>query len=349
MTYSEFVKEKYHLVKHLPQKERFVQLGKMWRESGMAKPAGMAKGMAKPARGKKAVKGGGISDYLALAPRVLVHGAKTVGDVERIGSKALDDLKQALSQGYGAVKGDVDKALDQPLFAGALHMKPKRGRAKKTVHGAGIFSDVLDSIGLGLPMEKGGRLKMSSIPPSVPVDRTYSPGTAPFQYLTPHEREVMGVRMAPQHYRQMPGMASGTMRAGALPVKGAGIFSDALGMIGLGMDMKKPKRGRAKKAVHGAGFLSDALGSIGLGLPHRMRDKKIGSKMTKAQKDKIHAHVAKVHGAGFADMFLKGLISPFSAVSKLAEHIPVLGEAVGKVADIIPSAVTGLTGVTPLV
>jgi hypothetical protein len=132
---------------------------------------------------------------------------------------------------------------------------------------------------------------------------------------------------------------------------GAGIFSDVLGSIGLGLDMPKKKGGRKPKAAqpHGAGFLSDALGAIGLGLPMRMRDKKLGTKFTKAQRDKLHAHVAKAKGAGFANMFLKGLISPFSAVSKLAEHIPVLGKAVGSVANILPAAVTGLTGVQPLV
>jgi hypothetical protein len=246
---------------------------------------------------------------------------------------------------------------------------PMKKRGRKAVHGAGFLSDALGMVGLGLPMEKGG--KMRAVPPSVPVDRTYSAGTAPFQQLTPHERQVMGVRLPQQHYQQGPGMVSSTVRGAGLlstplgmfglgldmkkrgrkapakAVHGAGFLSDALGSIGLGLDTKK----RGRKAVHGAGFLSDALGMVGLGLPHRMRDKKLGSKLTKQQKDKIHAHVAKVHGGGFADMFLKGLITPLSAVKKLTDIVPIpgLSQIAGGIAGAIPDAVTKLTGITPLI
>jgi hypothetical protein len=41
--YTEFVKANYHKVKHLPQKQRFAELGKMWKKSkgGVLSGAGM--------------------------------------------------------------------------------------------------------------------------------------------------------------------------------------------------------------------------------------------------------------------------------------------------------------------
>jgi hypothetical protein len=66
---------------------------------------------------------------------------------------------------------------------------------------------------------------------------------------------------------------------------GSGFLSSALDSIGLGMDMKKARKPRAKKAKggemqmpdeSGAGFLSSALGAFGLGLdmPKKRASKK---------------------------------------------------------------------------
>ena len=40
--YTDFVKANYHKVKHLPQKQRFAELGKMWRQHSGGKGGKMA-------------------------------------------------------------------------------------------------------------------------------------------------------------------------------------------------------------------------------------------------------------------------------------------------------------------
>ena len=102
--------------------------------------------------------------------------------------------------------------------------------------------------------------------------------------------------------------------------------------------------GSAKKAI--------ALGQQAREQYAKMTGKKEkGGKMFIPKKHikALHSYASKAHGKGFADMFIKGLITPFSAVSKLAEHIPVLGKAVGKVGMAIPNVVSNLTGIQPLI
>jgi hypothetical protein len=91
------------------------------------------------------------------------------------------------------------------------------------------------------------------------------------------------------------------------------------------------------------------LSMVGLGLPMRFKDQSIHKKLSMARAKKLHAHIAKTHGAGFADSFLKGLITPFSVVGKLASVIPGVGQVLGPVGQLLPSAVTALTGVKPLI
>lgn len=114
-----------------------------------------------------------------------------------------------------------------------------------------------------------------------------------------------------------------------------------------------------KKAINKV--MEDPIGSakqaISLGQQAREQYAKMTGKSEKGGKmfipkkhQKIlYSHAKKAHGKGFADMFLKGLITPFSVVSKIAQAVPVLGDAVGKVGMALPNVVTSLTGVKPLI
>jgi hypothetical protein len=105
----------------------------------------------------------------------------------------------------------------------------------------------------------------------------------------------------------------------------------------------------AQAPAEGGSLLSGMLSMVGLGLPMRFKDQSIHKKLSMARAKKLHAHIAKTHGAGFADSFLKGLITPFSVVGKLASVIPGVGQVLGPVGQLLPSAVTALTGVKPLI
>lgn len=63
----------------------------------------------------------------------------------------------------------------------------------------------------------------------------------------------------------------------------------------------------------------------------------------------LHKFAKQTHGAGFADSFLKGLITPLSVLGKVASFIPGVGQVIGPIGMAIPSVVTALTGVKPLI
>lgn len=208
--------------------------------------------------------------------------------------------------------------------------------------------------------------------------------TAPFAPINPHEEQVLARRARSQGQSyQGVGMAlsTPTMRTGgdtrvglargggfpnllkyvALPLKEMTRGAHAIGDVkqtlenawsGFKDDFKDATGGKLKKVrkakTHGSGFISDALGAIGLGLPLKFKDGPI-HKLTAPRARKLHKHVTKAFGGSFADSFIRGLISPFSAVAKLASYIPVLGKAVGPIANILPNAVTALTGIKPLI
>jgi hypothetical protein len=97
-----------------------------------------------------------------------------------------------------------------------------------------------------------------------------------------------GMKMKKDMKKEKAGILTGAGMSGAgmsEDESGAGFLSSALDSIGLGMDMKKARKPRAKKAhggamampdESGAGFLSSALGAFGLGLdmPKKRASKK---------------------------------------------------------------------------
>lgn len=121
--YTEFVKQHYSKVKHLPHKERFKALAKMWAEH---KAGGHAKG------------GGFLSNIADMVGLGMDMPKKR-------GRKAKGGVLSAGGLNTGAV-----------VSAGALPMK--RGRKAKggvmsagaldDTHGAGFLSGVLGSLGL---------------------------------------------------------------------------------------------------------------------------------------------------------------------------------------------------------
>jgi hypothetical protein len=170
-------------------------------------------------------------------------------------------------------------------------------------------------LGMGLPEKKvrtkrvlGGAL----VPPSVPVDRVATAGTGvPMSILSPNERQVMGARLAQEKpFKQGPGMlmSSNTMRTGNASkygtgsglAQGGGIFPFS-SFFGSGLSLK------------------EMLAQRGIKMPTGMRDKKAGSKISKAQYEKLKAHLnkRKDKGGNFWDSFKEGFMLPFQAIGSV--------------------------------
>jgi hypothetical protein len=62
-----------------------------------------------------------------------------------------------------------------------------------------------------------------------------------------------------------------------------------------------------------------------------------------------HPELSREKAGSLADSFIRGIITPFSAVGKLASFIPGVGKVLGPVGSLLPNAVTALTGVKPLI
>jgi len=182
--YQEFVK------KHRKAGVSMSDVAKMWRESGMAKPKPTDKPKRKPAAKPK---GGGLGDLLSFASPVagLVGSLFGGGGDDEAEKQAKQAERDELLRQYNVIHKTQygTKGLHYDVGGGALKMK--RGKGKKRV--------------------------AIALPPSVPVDRTFSYGTAPFPHtLNPHEREVFGARMfdSGQGYQGVGMAASNTMRTG---------------------------------------------------------------------------------------------------------------------------------------
>lgn len=98
--YTDFVKANYHKVKHLPQKQRFAELGKMWRQR--------TKGGVMSGAGMDDAHGGGILSSALGAFGLGLHEkkkrkAKAKGGV--MSGAGLDDAHGAgfLSSALGAI------------------------------------------------------------------------------------------------------------------------------------------------------------------------------------------------------------------------------------------------------
>jgi len=140
--------------------------------------------------------------------------------------------------------------------------------------------------------------------------------------------------------------------------EGAGIFSDILGGIGLGMPAKK--RGRKPKGkgivggdAEGAGIFSGLLGSIGLGMPEAVKAKHY-KKMCSLEK-KMHSkgklspkehHKLKVyhtlHGQGFFDSLWSGIRKGVGAVTSI---VPKAINTIGSIAQVVPEIAKVVPGV----
>ncbi len=332
--FAQFVKAHYDSVRHLPAKERLAELGKMYKGGKGAQPAVHAK------KGKKKVEGAGFI------------------------SSALDSIGLGLPVEKKGVEGAgfISSALDSIGLGLPVEKKARKQRQKK-VKGAGFLSDIAGAVGLGLPMEGGsiydilgprelygGQLQnLSMVPPSVAVDRAGSRRGMTGAFSNPHVLEVEKERKynrkeARDAILEQPDYLEARnrgMMVGGRHMTLPGLRELAERNTRQGLDVPAP--------VEGGGLLSGMLGMVGLGLPIKFKDQSIHKKLSMARAKKLHAHIAKTHGAGFADSFLKGLITPFSVVGKLASKIPVLGQAVGPIANLLPNAVTSLTGVQPLV
>jgi len=218
---------------------------------------------------------------------------------------------QYVKANYDAVRHLPSK---QRMKALSVMYKGENKSKGGVLSGAGFLSNALDSIGLGLDEKpkrktKGGvlsgaglnQLGASSsqrapkatggygyVPPSVPVDIQYAPGTAPFPSLSSQTRQALGLRLnsGGQSYQGVGMVASPTMVGGANNEHGGGFLSGVLGSLGLGLPVEKKKargrprkqpvvapvglpkkRGRPSKKVQmdkGGGFLSGILGTFGL-------------------------------------------------------------------------------------
>lgn len=225
------------------------------------------------------------------------------------------------------------------------------GKGRKGISGGGFFSSIKN-------LAKGAASKIVDVVKEDPV------GAA--------KKAFEVAKQAKEQYHNLTG------KGGKLPIRHQRMFMKELekhkGTVGGGL-FGELIHG-FKGALEGGGFFSslkdmgkkainkvmeDPIGSakqaISLGQQAREQYAKMTGKSEKGGKmfipkkhQKIlYSHAKKAHGKGFADMFLKGLITPFSVVSKIAQAVPVLGDAVGKVGMALPNVVTSLTGVKPLI
>jgi hypothetical protein len=331
--FAQFVKAHYDSVRHLPAKERLAELGKMYKSGKGVQPVHAKKGK------KKGVQGAGFI------------------------SSALDSIGLGLPVEKKGVQGAgfISSALDSIGLGLPVEKKARKQRQKKGVHGAGFLSSIADAVGLGLPMEggnfQGGQLQnLSMVPPSVAVDRAGSRRGMTGAFSNPHVLEVEKERRynrkeARDAILEQPdfleALNRGTMVGGPRTTRG---YLEALErQRELAERNTRQGLATAQAPAEGGSLLSGMLSMVGLGLPMRFKDQSIHKKLSMARAKKLHAHIAKTHGAGFADSFLKGLITPFSVVGKLASVIPGVGQVLGPVGQLLPSAVTALTGVKPLI
>jgi hypothetical protein len=116
--WTEYVKQNYHLVKHLPNKERLKALSQMYKGGSVPHGGGM---MEKPKkggkRGKRVVKGGDfIQDAYDTVKGYTSKGAKIAGSAKRIADKAsqlanlADTGTDVALKGARAVQRGIDSA-----------------------------------------------------------------------------------------------------------------------------------------------------------------------------------------------------------------------------------------------
>jgi len=148
MKYTEFVKANYSKVADLPAKQRMAKLGQMWKASGHSSSKGVAGGEVAGGmfikrkggkRGKKAVgkaKGKGVEPKAKKGKMRKVKGKGIISDT--LGTMGL---------GMSESKG-IKKQGRKPKGGSVVGGSVVGGSDEK---GSGLFSGLLDSIGLGMP------------------------------------------------------------------------------------------------------------------------------------------------------------------------------------------------------
>jgi hypothetical protein len=120
--WTEYVKENYHLVKHLPNKERLKALSQMYK-GGSVPHGGELKGKKKGGkRGKKAVKGGDILDDVYNKVKKFSGGAKGIADTIDSGVDSAYKGARTLETGVKNVANRVSRGLSDlgNEFTGSL-------------------------------------------------------------------------------------------------------------------------------------------------------------------------------------------------------------------------------------
>ena len=227
------------------------------------------------------------------------------------------------------------------MWRASGHAKPANVRStpasrvmpkKEKVKGKGLFG-----LDLNIPNLAGGALHPRKVKPqesdltlvarNVPANQ-FAYMTAPFGDAVPIG---IGSRMQVAPGMAMPdkmttpfGNAPPKKERKSKKVKGGGLLSEGLSMLGLGLPMEdKPKPEGNPKPVEGGGLLSESLSMLGLGLPMGMKDSKKPHKLSDAKMKKIIAHVRKhkgatytkhLKGAGFFDDAFNGISQGFNAV-----------------------------------
>jgi len=185
MKYTEFVKENYDQVSHLPAKQRMTELGKMWKKSGHS--TGVKKTVKKSVKktGKKTLKkvkaGGIISDALGAfglgVPKKRGRKGKGVVGGEVAGSGVLSDALGAFGLGMQKRKRTRTRGKGKGIVGGEV--------AGGEVAGSGILSGVLSSFGLGMPE----KVKQKHFKRMVELQKKLHTGSK----LTPSQHEKLKV------------------------------------------------------------------------------------------------------------------------------------------------------------
>jgi hypothetical protein len=256
---------------------------------------------------------------------------RKVVDEEGITSKAKVAARVKELLGAGRMPKGVNDMISEKLG--------KKPKAK----GKGLSFQETTTSGKGRKGISGGALTATQVTNHINANWTH-PDPVEIQNMITHLWD-MGVNTSSEIDNILSNRQGWTRNPHRAMYKGGGFFSSLkdLGKKAINKVMEDPI-GSAKQAI--------SLGQQAREQYAKMTGKsEKGGKMFIPKKHQkiLYSHAKKAHGKGFADMFLKGLITPFSVVSKIAQAVPVLGDAVGKVGMALPNVVTSLTGVKPLI
>ena len=329
--FAEFVKTHYDKVRDMPANERMKKLAEMYHSAGGTKPEGRraaskTHSAAKP-KGRRA----------ASKPKT-AKGGKVVMDMAEPMSPASDVVEGAglLTNAFGAL------GLPPPLAMLGLGMGlPEKKVRTQRVRGGALVppsvplnraSTTLTGVPMGIlsPQERevmAARLPEGSITQGpgmiMPSSNTMRTGNA----AKFGDGGFLGID---SFFDALRPQGSGLPRAKG---KGKGKAKGKGGFLGLHISIPKPGSGvdmfgdpidpsLGVENILGKGLtLKEMLHKHGLKMPVGMRDKKPGTKISKAQFQKLRAHISKRKGGSFFDDFLggfqKGFQMPFDALGAI--------------------------------